>query len=64
MLLKKVPLKIEGKELFYDAVIIANEKFLLDEVDTVFEKMKSLGSKEASCEWGPFNVVIRQRRAA
>lgn len=64
MVIKKIPLKLNDKEEFFDATIMANEKFLLDEVDLVWEKMKSQGYIEASCSWGPFNVVIRPRRAA
>jgi hypothetical protein len=64
MVLKKVPLKIEGKEQFFDAVISANDKFLFDEVDMVFDKMKSTDIREASCTWGPFLVVIKERARA
>lgn len=61
MVLKKIPLKKTGKEQFFDAVIMVNDKFLLDQVDEVWEKMNSQGYDEANCRWGPFKVEIRPR---
>jgi hypothetical protein len=61
MILKKIPLKRENKEEFFDAVVIADDKYLEDQVDQVWEKMISLGYSEAECSWGPFKVVVRPR---
>lgn len=61
MVLRKIPLKKTGKEQFFDAVIMVNDKFLLDQVDEVWEKMNSQGYDKANCRWGPFNVEIRPR---
>lgn len=61
MVLKRIPLKKGGKEEFFDAVILVNDKFLLDQVDEVWEKMISQGYNKADCHWGPFNVEIRPR---
>lgn len=61
MILKKLPLTPKNNKNF-DAVITANEKFLEDEIEEVWDKMISQGFDRANCTWGPFNVEIRPRQ--
>ena len=60
MLIRKIPLPQKNNKNF-DAVITADEKFLQDEMEEVWEKMISQGFDRASCQWGPFSVEIRPR---
>lgn len=61
MILRKFPLEPKNNKVF-DAVLTANEKFLEDEIEEVWDKMVSQGFDRASCSWGPFKIEIMPRQ--
>ncbi len=62
MVLKKVSLFSRSRNEFYDAVVVANDKFLMDEVDALWEKLQAQNVETINEEYGPFHILITPRR--
>jgi hypothetical protein len=62
VVLKKVSLFSRSRNEYYDAVVMANEKFLMDEVDAIWERLQAQDVETINEEYGPFRILITPRR--
>lgn len=61
MVLKVVPLKSRSRNALYDAVLFVNDKALLDEIESSFDRMLSERTETIRADFGAVKLLIRPR---
>ena len=60
--LRVVSLRSRSRGEYYDASVVVDDKYLMDEIDGIWENMLSQNLETIRENFGPFNILIKPRR--